>query len=314
MGVPSSNTAGVDDATRLESLVSMYDPLSEPLTHVIDFTMYKKKPHIQSAPGQPNQVLVKRYIFRSPEETPRFVELMKTRRSMTPRFIPRLLDFFLKLDNGYCQTFYTYHVVFEYADYNLEKELATRAKNIQTRGPTGQNFMESEVWYMLHSISNALAELQSVGIHHGDVQPCNVMIDESGGVKLLDAMCYDNQKSTGLLRMLQSNFHLSPIAPELMEMYLKRVPVLYNQEKADIYSLGITILCICTISDFRQTYYSFESYKINFDRIAADLSRLPSLGYSPGLAQGLSNMLNPDHNRRFSLNQLNKFIAEHVEM
>lgn len=176
--------------------------------------------------------------------------------------------------------------------------------------------MESEIWYILHSIANALAELKAAGVFHGDIQPSNILIDEAGNVKLLDVMCYDNKNNTGILRMIQSSTHLSPIAPELIDQLIKRVPQSnYNPEKSDIYSLGITLLCICTISDYRTTFYSFPEYKIRQDVVTQEISKISqSAKYSQPLLQALAGMLQPDANKRFSHDQLQKFISEHVEL
>lgn len=175
--------------------------------------------------------------------------------------------------------------------------------------------MESEIWYILHSVTNALGELKAAGYCHGDIQPCNILIDDAGGVKLLDVMCYDNKNNTGLLRMIQSSTHLSPIAPELMEQYLKRMPHNnYSQEKADIFSLGITLLCICTVVDYRGTYYAFSDYKVRHDAISQEITKISNhTKYSPALLQAMSYMLQPDPTKRFSLEQLKRFIQENVE-
>lgn len=175
--------------------------------------------------------------------------------------------------------------------------------------------MESEIWYILNSVTTALSELKAAGYCHGDIQPCNILIDDNGAVKLLDVMCYDNKNNTGLLRMIQSSTHLSPIAPELMEQYLKRMPHFnYSQEKADIFSLGITLLCICTVVDYRGTYYSFSDYKVRHDIINQEMGKISSQSkYSPALIQVMSWMLQPDPTKRFGLEQLRRFIQDHVE-
>lgn len=176
--------------------------------------------------------------------------------------------------------------------------------------------MESEIWYTLHSIANSMSELKAAGVYHGDIQPCNILIDEAGNVKLLDVMCYDNNNNTGVLRMIQSSTHASPLAPELFDQFIKRVPQSnYNQEKADIYSLGITLLCICSINDYRTSFYSFQECKIKQDVVTQEVSKISQSGrYSQALLQALAGMLQPDPNKRFSLDQLQKFIGDHVEM
>lgn len=165
--------------------------------------------------------------------------------------------------------------------------------------------MESEIWYILHSLANSLGELKSAGYWHGDVQPCNILIDDSGSVKLLDVMCYDSKQNTGLLRIIQSSTHLSPIAPELMDQYLKRTPNSnYNPEKADIFSLGITLLCICTVQDYRSTFYAFADYKVRHDIINQEMGKISNnTKYSQPLLQAMSSMLQPDPNKRFGLDR-----------
>ena len=169
---------------------------------------------------------------------------------------------------------------------------------------------------MLHSLTQALLELQTAGISHGDIQPVNVMIDETGNIKLLDAMCYDSQKGNGLMRIVQNNIDKSPLAPELMLLYLKKQPQSpYSTEKADIFSLGITILSICSVLDYRTGFYNFDSYDVSLDRINQELTRISqSSQYSAALVQVLSGMLNPNPQRRFTLCQLNKFILDNVEL
>jgi serine/threonine protein kinase len=176
--------------------------------------------------------------------------------------------------------------------------------------------MESEIWYILHSIANALCELRSAGYYHGDVQPCNILIDEAGNVKLLDVMCYDTKNHTGILRMIQSSSHLSPIAPELMDQYMRRMPHSnYSLEKADIFSLGITLLCICTVMDYRMTFYSFGDYKVRHDIISQEMTKISNnTKYSQALLQVLTSMLQPEPSKRFSLDQLKRFIEDNVEL
>ena len=167
---------------------------------------------------------------------------------------------------------------------------------------------------MLHSIANAMTELQAMGIQHGDVQPCNVMIDDSGNVKLIDFMCYDDSKHNGLVRMIQSNFHSSPIAPELFTFFIKKMTGNnYNLEKADMWSLGITLLAICTICDYKTTLYDYSAYTIQTGRIAEEISQM-SARYSQALVNCVTNLLQIDPVKRFSLSQLNKYINDHVEL
>ena len=99
MGQPSSRTAGADDEVRLQSLLSQYLPSTEVSNSVPDATIYKRKS--PSNPSLPAQVIVGRYPFKGEAETKRFLELVHQRKTKIAKFLPRILDYFLKLDSGY---------------------------------------------------------------------------------------------------------------------------------------------------------------------------------------------------------------------
>ena len=101
-----------------------------------------------------------------------------------------------------------------------------------------------------------------------------------------------------------------------MDLYIKKQPLSpYNVEKADIYSLGITILSICSIQDYRTAFYKFDMYQVSQDRINQELTRISQTSqYTAALVQVLSGMLNPMPQKRFTLSQLNKFILDNVEL
>lgn len=315
MGQPSSHTAGEEDESRMQRLLNEYTACADVIVGMPEATVYKRNVAVRTSngAGPPNFVLVTRYILKNEQETSKFKQLVSKRRAMSSRYLPQFLDSYLKVDSGYCQSFYSYHLVFEYADSSLEKEILNRGKNSINGG--GGRFNEGEIWYIMHSLTNSLLELRNIGINHGDIQPSTIIIDEAGNVKLLDAMCYDISNNTGLMRMLQGNNHTSPIAPELMDIYIKRIPVMYNQEKADIFSLGISILSLCALQDYRYTYYDFPRYAVLTERILNEIQRLGSSGmYSQSMIQALTGMLQFDPKIRFSLGQLHKFISDHVEV
>lgn len=310
MGVPSSQEATREDSEKIQEFFKKYTPETGYIPQIPDSNLYKPS-HLQEVKPHDLIVLTKRYVFRSKEETPRFVEMMRVRKTMPSSYLPRLLDYFMKIDNGYCQTFYTYHVNFEYSKFNLEKELLSRINSSQPI-----YFAESEVWYMLFSIVRALDELRAAGINHGDVQPFFVMLDSQGNIRLVDFMCYQGNKNSGLMRMLQTNTHYSPIAPELLPVLKARIPNNnYSMEKADVFSLGITMLALCAVTDYRSTFYDFGNQELRQDKIADTLSSIATQGrYSPVLMDALKNMLHPEPAKRSSIQSLLKYVTERVEL
>ena len=312
MGIPNSQEGSQEDGAKMHKFMSEYEPETGYIPEIPDASMYRPKSQSSNSDPHSRIVLIKRYAFRSKEETPRFLELMRIRKSMPESYLPRMLDSFMKIDNGYCQTFYTYHVAFDFVQHNLEKEIRSRAKSPQE----SKYFGENEVWYMLYSVVKGLEELRAVGISHGDVQPCFVMIDESGNVRLVDFMCYQGVKNTGLMRMLSTNTHQSPLAPENIDTMIKRIPNNnYSLEKADIYALGITLLSICTVCDYKTEFYDFRDYRILENKITDQLAFISKQGlYSPALIQALFGMLHTDPIKRISLAQLLKYVCERVDV
>ena len=126
MGTPSSHESIEGNKDSLKDFLQHYQAVPDPLPHLTDATIYKKIDHWIGS----NVILNKRYIFNSKEETPRFVELMNIRKKIkNVRYLPKLIEYYLMVEQGYCQTFYTYNVAYEFAEYNLERELTTRGRN-----------------------------------------------------------------------------------------------------------------------------------------------------------------------------------------
>ena len=146
MGVPSSQEASELDKEKMQQFLNSYVRSNDLLAHIPDGNIYRKpssspqgnglqySQHSQSSAGSSpkknsSMLLVKRYVFKLESETSTFIELMQVRRRMSNKFLPKLEDYFIRIENGYCQTYFTYHVAFEFADYNIEKELNSRLKN-----------------------------------------------------------------------------------------------------------------------------------------------------------------------------------------
>lgn len=129
MGGEISKDSTELDKEKMEQFLSQYEPLQENLFNVLDGTLYKKKHVMPSTSGHVPSILMKRYVFKFQDESTRFAEVLRMRKGMPVQFLPKLVDYFMKIDNGYCQIFYTFHVAFEFINFNLEKELALRSRN-----------------------------------------------------------------------------------------------------------------------------------------------------------------------------------------
>lgn len=129
MGQDASKDALEHDKQKMDRFLMEYEIMNDNLPNVVDYTLYKKKNTFVTSSGHIQAILMKRYVSKSNEESLRFAEVLKMRKSMPVKFLPKLHDYFMRIDNGYCQVFYTYHVGFEFITFNLEKELTVRSKN-----------------------------------------------------------------------------------------------------------------------------------------------------------------------------------------
>lgn len=149
-------------------------------------------------------------------------------------------------------------------------------------------------------------------INHGDIQPSNILVTESGETKLIDAMCF-TEFNTGFKRMLVNNTYFSPLSPKLMMGYKTRQSdVMQDQEKSDIFSLGITMLCAATNQHF-SSFYDFNRAEIRFEMIYSQVQKLQSQGYSRLFVGCLSNILNQNEFERPSTQEVFNFINMNSE-
>lgn len=154
--------------------------------------------------------------------------------------------------------------------------------------------------------------LQSMNINHGDIQPSNILVTESGEIKLIDIMCYTSL-NTGFSRMLTQPNYFAPLSPIQMAGYSAHsADIAHNQEKSDIFALGITMLCAAT-NQHHSAFYDFHRKKIRFNEIYKEVEKQQARGYSRLLVGCLSNMLSRDEYERPAAGELLQFINKNSE-
>jgi len=167
-------------------------------------------------------------------------------------------------------------------------------------------FSEAEIWYILDRILQALIELKvTVGIHHGDIQPETVCLNSKGEVILDDVGCYIFP-SNGYERVLTNFEYQTCSSPEILRAVSRRdsSPV-YDKEKADVFSLGMTILSCASNKNFQEFYSNGSLF---YDRIEMSLNKLQKLGYTRILIEVIRDMTQENPFNRPTLQELNMFI------
>jgi hypothetical protein len=82
----------------------------------------------------------------------------------------------------------------------------TLAQEIRARRTHGAAFSEEELWYLLYAVVRPMAALEERGLAVGDVQPCNVLLSQSGQVRLLSTFSMPCQLNSFHLTIQNENY------------------------------------------------------------------------------------------------------------
>lgn len=124
MGKSLSKGVLKEDTERMALFLSEYTKLEKATTShlVADADLYKRND------GGNGTIMVKRYQLKgnSSADFDQFHELIRIRKSMSERYLPRLIDYFFRIE-GYCADYFFYYIAFEFSESTLQAELHNRA-------------------------------------------------------------------------------------------------------------------------------------------------------------------------------------------
>lgn len=210
----------------------------------------------------------------------------------------------------------------------MAKELHER-KHIYDDGDYDHSSMkfysEPEIWYLLSSLASVIKTFELNDYHHGDIQPKNVLVDQSGFVKILDNSLV-NYGKTGYHKMVFDSTYTAALSPILIDALKEReLNPRHDKVKSDIFSLGITILCAATNTSLNH-YYDWVSKRVRMayrdlqeapvpgsikNTVDDDLDRMQNIiGYSPQLVNLLRSMLYENESRRIGIDDLINFLQQ----
>lgn len=193
--------------------------------------------------------------------------------------------------SGPCGQSQVVNVYSEFHEHDLSREIAKRARE-------EDKFEEAEVWYMAQSLISVMAFLNREGIFHGDLKSSQVFLSEEGFAKV-----YDH----GMMSALKTNFQKQVttrergyLAPEQIEMLGEPVGLVapWDNYKADVYGLGMTLLEMVTLVDPLSKIYGGD---IDHEKIEELLYSALKNGYSSMLVDFIRRMLIVNPLQRLSI-------------
>lgn len=136
-------------------------------------------------------------------------------------------------------------IVMEYCEIDMEEEILNRLIK-------KKHFSEPEILEYSLQLIQAFGYMQEMNLAHRDVKPANLLLNGKNlkiadfglGIQTIDVLRTGEQKCVGTLA------YLSPILKEHFLASIetgKNLQVRHNPFKSDVYSLGLTILHMCTL-------------------------------------------------------------------
>lgn len=197
-------------------------------------------------------------------------------------------------------------IVMELLHTDLEQELKRRKRR-------KQSWSEGELLGMLRTLVSALAQAEQMSIAHRDIALNNLLLTDSGDVKLGDfgmskwnEGCSDQHTCTG------TQAYYSPLLRQSMALALtncinsRNVKVTHNVYKSDVYSLGVCFLALAAIKPPKEIQGEGSPAEV----LLRELRILQ--GYD-ALRQPLEAMLSPEEVNRPDFAQLSQLLASSPE-
>lgn len=202
---------------------------------------------------------------------------------------------------------YKLGIVCEYISECQNLEVIYRKKESKN-----QYWKEEELVKMIHSMVDALAFLQDIGICHRDIKPANLFLMENGEIKVIDfgeskeyLLDEDNNPAT-MATIRGTPQYLSPILWKAHVLTPGTKQVEHNIYKSDVFSTGLVLFQLSSIKDvtgFNQKTMYTDGEKL----IKEGLSGL-SKKYSNKVIDPIKKMLIFNEEKRPSFIELAKTI------
>ena len=190
--------------------------------------------------------------------------------NMQHKSIVKVFDFCWLPQN----TFSYFVIVTEWCSKDLWKDIEDRRTN---KYP----FEEERMWSVTYQLVAAFAYMQSQGYAHQDIKPENVFLFLDGSIRVGDLGSTQYiHCSYGEKRIVGTPFYMSPALKGAVAS--SRRTVFHNVFKSDVYSLGLTLLCMAILGKPATLINGNEE---ETERV------IDSVPYSSGFKDLLRNML-----------------------
>ena len=218
---------------------------------------------------------------------------------------PYFLDYYgsyLEEEMHYEEKWYVCGLVMERCKTTLERDLKEKIE-------ANQRYEDDAIKYVFSQLIEGYLILHKKKIYHLDIKPHNIFLKENLELKIAD---FDVSLVGGQSTRTVNHGGVGTegyMAPEIQEAYdnnrsqdLKSLKVKFRPDKADTYSLGMTLLQLCTMSRSVNTLNSKEKWSA----VQSNINNAQPEWTRPILLQ----MLNPDYKQRPKLTEIKGQLSE----
>ena len=266
-------------------------------------------------PNNRRKLLCKEKIFNSKADLAKEIVAAKKRQNLTNPNLLNFVDYSTGSRSDFCASFHWIKLYFEYPDHDVEQELRRRAR-FNIAGLNGD-----ELTHLLYQVSEAGAYLNSNLQVHGDISPETIEMDGPERFRLVEKFGDLATPRDAQVSKIFSGQQLF-VAPEIYSSIktsrgANTKSAANNNsdlEKADVFSLGLTILQAGLDRSVQGIYLpngnisteQLENFKRQFaNRFGADHTLLTT---------SVINMLNPNPAERPTFSTLVQKLPAYAQM
>lgn len=201
--------------------------------------------------------------------------------------VVRMIGYNSVSESKFCSSSFKVNIFLEHIERTLLDLIRDSERNLLP-------FSETEILYLAENLISCLAYFQTQGISHGDIRPLNIFATETL-YKLYDPTIGVLKNSSALIAAMARDTPY--LAPEVLKFLpLKDFKATYDHARADVFSLGMTLLSAATITH-SEDLYNYENGTIDFNGLNQRLEKV-RISYSDFTYNLIREMLTEEVSKR----------------
>ena len=242
-----------------------------------------------------SKIIQKLFLISDESVYQKAIKLLELKLATKWPFYCQILSFCYYQQYSCTNTGFAIKIAVEYFERNVYQAGLGGCKTV---------FMhESSAWRILTSVVQLASFVKRYNLSIGEISPENVLLNEKDDVKFMDmhlltlsTSIFDRLKNRNIL----TNFALSP---EQLEQIRNSSNHEIDNEKSDVFCIGMFIICAVLSEPFKN-FYDYSTYEIDFQKIFKKILKLKKAKFSDEFTDILVSMIQKNPKNRHTSKQL----------